>query len=283
VSNTDWSEVQEQKGVAFRALHHGADVFVMPNPWDAGSARLLASLGFPALATTSAGLAHALGRPDGTGAVSRDETLQNVADIAAATDLPVSADLEGCFADDPDGVAETILLAARAGAVGGSVEDSTADADAPIRHLDEAVARVAAAASAARSLPFPFTVTARAENFLHGRPDLADTIARLRAYSAAGADVLYAPGLPDLTAVQEICAAVDRPVNVLATPAHTVAALASCGVRRISVGSGLSRAALGGALRAAREIRELGTFSFAADALPYGEANALMSAEDRHD
>lgn len=279
----DWSEDQHRKGVAFRALHLSPDVFVMPNPWDGGSARLLASLGFAALATTSAGLAHALGRPDGANVVDRDETLENVAAIARATDLPVSADLEHCFADEPEGVAETILLAARAGAVGGSVEDSTGDPAAPIRPIDDAVACVRAAADAARSLPFPFTLTARSENFLHGRRDLDDTIARLRAYAAAGADVLYAPGLPDLTSVTELCAAVDRPVNVLATATHTVAELASCGVRRISVGSGLSRAALGGAMRAAREIRELGTFTFAADALPYGEANALMSDEDRHE
>jgi 2-methylisocitrate lyase-like PEP mutase family enzyme len=278
-----WTEEQHQRGVAFRALHLAGDIFVMPNPWDAGSARLLASLGFAALATTSAGLAHALGRPDGANAVGREETMQNVAAVAGATHLPVSADLESCFADDPAGVAETILLAARAGAVGGSVDDATGDAASPIRPLAEAVERVEAAVGAARSLPFPFTLTARAENFLYGRDDLEDTVERLRAYAAAGADVLYAPGLPDLAAVREVCAAVDRPVNVLATAAHSVAELASCGVARVSVGSGLSRAALGGAMRAAREMVERGTFTFAADALPYGEANALMSSGDLHD
>ncbi|MFL6137313.1 MAG: isocitrate lyase/phosphoenolpyruvate mutase family protein [Frankiaceae bacterium] len=274
-------EQQHRRGVAFRDLHHGEGAFVLPNPWDAGSARLLAQLGFPALATTSAGLAFSLGKPDGADVVTREEALANARAIVAATDLPVSADLESCYADSPDGVAETIRLAAGTGLVGGSIEDATADPAAPIRPMAVAVERVEAAVAAARALPFPFTVTARAENHLHGIADLDDTIRRLRAYARAGADVLYAPGLPDLEAVQAVCAAVDRPVNVLASQGTTVAELAARGARRISLGSMLARAALGAAARAAREVAGLGTFGFAAEALPHGEVNALMAAARR--
>jgi 2-methylisocitrate lyase-like PEP mutase family enzyme len=268
------------KAARFRALHEGPRPFVIPNPWDAGSAKILAGLGFEALATTSAGLAFSLGRPDAEGALTRGEVLANAAGIVAATDLPVSADLEDGYGAAPEEVGRTILLAAEAGLVGGSVEDATGERDRPIRDLSEAVERVAAAAEAARSLPFPFTLTARAENFLHGRPDLDDTIGRLRAYEAAGADVLYAPGLPDLAAVAAVCAAVSRPVNVLAgggREGFTVEGLARAGARRISLGSTLARAALGALLRAAREVGERGTFGFAADALPYPEANRLMA------
>jgi 2-methylisocitrate lyase-like PEP mutase family enzyme len=267
---------QHARAVAFRDLHAGPDAFVMPNPWDAGTARILTGLGFPALATTSAGVAFSLGRPDGAGRLLRSETLDNARAIVAATHLPVSADLESCYAADAAQIGQTIQLAARAGLVGGSIEDATGRADAPIYPFAEAVERVAAAVAAVAALPFPFTLTARAENYLYGRPDLDDTIARLRAFEAAGADVLYAPMLPGLDAVRAVCAAVSRPVNVIAGPALRVAELAAAGVRRISLGSALPRAALGAMISAAREIREQGTFGFLARALPYGEANTLM-------
>ncbi|MCX4783099.1 isocitrate lyase/PEP mutase family protein [Streptomyces sp. NBC_01264] len=271
---------QHARALAFRRLHEGTEPFVVPNPWDAGTARLLTGLGFSALATTGAGLAYSLGLPDGTNQVSRREILANAAEIVAATHLPVSADLESGFGDTPRDVAETIRLAAAAGLVGASIEDSTGRDDHPVRPLEEAVERVAAAVAAARELDFPFTVTARAENFFQGRSDLADTIRRLRAYEAAGADVLYAPGLPNAEAVRAVCAAVRRPVNVLmGSPALplSVAELGELGVRRISVGSALARAALGSVVRAAGEIRTHGTFGFGADALPYPEANAMMT------
>jgi 2-methylisocitrate lyase-like PEP mutase family enzyme len=270
-------EDQYRRAVAFRDLHSGPGAFVMPNPWDAGTARILAGLGFRALATTSAGVAFSLGRPDGSNRLRRSEALDNAREIVAATGLPVSADLESCYGDTAAEIAETIRLAADAGLVGGSIEDATGHADAPILPLHDAVERVIAAVEAAAKLPFPFTVTARAENFLYGRPDLDDTIGRLRAFEAAGADVLYAPALPDLDAVRAICNAVTRPVNVITGPAFSVADLRACGVRRISLGSALARAALGAVIRAAREIEQQGTFTFLADALPYGETNALMS------
>lgn len=268
---------QASKAAAFQALHARAGAFVIPNPWDAGTARILAALGFEALATTSAGLAFALGQRDG--AAGRDATLANARAIAEATDLPVSADLENGFGHRPEDAAETIRLAAAAGLVGGSIEDASVEAAQPIYRFQQAVERIAAAVEAARALPFPFVLTARAENFLHGRPDLDDTIRRLQAFEQAGADVLYAPGLPNLDAVRAVCAAVSRPVNVLAGgsgAALSVAALAAAGVRRISLGSALSRAALGGFIRAAREIKEHGSFGFAAEALPFAEANDFM-------
>lgn len=270
---------QAAKATMFRALHQRQGAFVIPNPWDAGSARILTALGFTALATTSAGLAFSLGRRDAEGAISREETLANGRAIVAATDLPVSADLEDGFGHRPEDAAETIRRAAAIGLVGGSIEDTTADTIRPIHDFGLAVERVAAAVEAAQALPFPFTLTARAENFLFSRPDLDDTIARLRAFEAAGADVLYAPGLPDITAIREVCASVSRPVNVvigLAGPNFTVATLAEAGVKRISLGSALSRAALGGFLRAAREIKEHGTFRFIDEAVPFSEANSYM-------
>lgn len=272
---------QRRRAVAFRDLHAGDSVFVVPNPWDAGSARLLTQLGFAALATTSAGLAFSLGRPDGVNRIGRDEVLDNVRAIVGATYLPVSADLESGYAADPDGVAETIRSGAEAGLVGGSIEDASGDPGDPIIPIGVAVERVEAAVAAARALPFPFTLTARAENFLHGRADLDDTITRLRAYERAGADVLYAPALPDADAVRAVCAAVDRPVNVVAGigPALSVETLAACGVRRISLGSALARAALGELLRAATEVRDRGTFAFTAGAVSYAELNGLMSRE----
>ncbi|MGK9166161.1 isocitrate lyase/phosphoenolpyruvate mutase family protein [Inquilinus limosus] len=270
---------QTEKALAFQRLHARPGIFVIPNPWDAGSAKLLTSLGFEALATTSAGHAFTLGRSDGARRVSREETLANARAIVEATDLPVSADLENGFGDAPEAAAETIRQAAAAGLVGGSIEDATGRDDDPIYDFDQAVERVRAAVAAARSLPFPFTLTARAENFLHGRRDLADTIRRLQAFQEAGADVLYAPGLSTREEIEAVVRAVDRPVNVvmgLVGARFTVAELGEMGVKRISVGGSLARAALGGFLRAAREIRDRGSFGYADDAVPHKEINALF-------
>jgi 2-methylisocitrate lyase-like PEP mutase family enzyme len=251
----------------------------MPNPWHVGTARILGGLGFEALATTSAGLAFALGRRDGEGAVSRDEALAHARTIVSATPLPVSADLENGFGDAPKAAAETIRLAADAGLVGASIEDTTTDPHRPIYDASLAAERIAAAVEAARALPFPFMLTARAENFLHGRPDLDDTIRRLQAFEAAGADVLYAPGLRDLAMIRTVCAAVGKPVNVvmgLAGASFLVDDLAAAGVRRISLGSALARVALGAFLQAAREVKERGTFSFAERAASFGELDPFM-------
>jgi 2-methylisocitrate lyase-like PEP mutase family enzyme len=273
---------QADKGVRFRALHERAGAFVIPNPWDAGTARILEALGFEALTTTSAGLAFTLGRPDGAGLITREETLANARTVVEATSLPVAADLENGFGDAPETCAETIRLAAEAGLVGGSIEDATGDPDHPIYDLRHAAERVAAAAEAAHALGFPFMLVGRAEGFLHGRPDLDDTIRRLQAYEAAGADVLYAPGLTRPEEIRTVCVSVHRPVNVVMglagaqAGALTVADLAALGVKRISVGSAMSRAALGAFVRAAREIRERGTFDFAKEAISYADANASM-------
>jgi 2-methylisocitrate lyase-like PEP mutase family enzyme len=275
---------QIDKANAFKRLHDQPGTFVIPNPWDAGSARLLESLGFKALATTSAGLAFALGKPDGARALSREETLQNAAAIVAASSLPVSADLEGGFGDAPEDCAETIRLAAAAGLVGGSIEDATGLDEVPLYETAKAAARIEAAATAARSAGFPFVLTGRAENYLHGRPDLADTIARLQAYQAAGADVLYAPGLRKIEDIATLVRNIDRPVNVLmglAGVTLTVADLAKVGVKRISVGGAFSRAALGGFLKAAREVHDKGTFGFNDEAATYGELNALFSTWEK--
>ena len=270
---------KHQKAERFQALHQGP-LFIMPNPWDAGSARLLAGLGFQALATTSAGLAFALGRRDGEGSVSRDEALRNAADIVGAVDLPVSADLENGYGDTPEQAAETIRLAAEVGLVGGSIEDSTGNADAPIYDFTLSVERVAAAAEAAHALPFPFTFVGRAENFLHGRNDLDDTISRLQAYEKAGADVLFAPGLPDLASIRTVCASVMKPVNIVLgqknTP-YTVADLAAAGVRRISSGSSFARAALTGLRDASLELLGPGTMTYLDDAISFAEISALMA------
>ncbi|CAG0970396.1 oxaloacetate decarboxylase [Burkholderiales bacterium] len=271
---------QAERARAFRALHEREGIFAIPNPWDAGTAKVLASLGFEALATTSAGLAFALGRPDGAAAVGRDETLAHAAAIVQATPLPVAADLENGFADDPDGCAETIRRAAAAGLVGGSIEDATGRADAPIYPFAHAVERVRAAVAAARALPFPFTLTARAENFLHGRTDLDDTIRRLQAYADAGADVLFAPGLRTREPIDAVVRAVSpKPVNAImgiAGSTLTMAELGELGVKRVSVGSSLARAAYGALFRAGRELKEHGTFGYANDATPYAELNALF-------
>jgi 2-methylisocitrate lyase-like PEP mutase family enzyme len=255
------AHLQAERARAFRALHEGPGPLLLPNPWDAGSARLLASLGFAALATTSGGFAATLGRPDG--GVTREESLGHAAVIAAATPLPVSADLENAFADEPAGVAETIGLAAAAGLADCSVEDFTRRPEQPIYDLGLARERVAAAASAAKAAPGPLVLTARAENYLHGRPDLADTIRRLQAYQDAGADVLYAPGLTSLDDIRAVVSSVDLPVNVLAVAgAPAVPQLAEAGVRRISVGSAFANAALGALVSSARELREDGTYGF---------------------
>ncbi|ODJ92116.1 2-methylisocitrate lyase [Pseudomonas viridiflava] len=268
------------KAQTFKALHERDGAFVMPNPWDAGSAKLLASMGFEALATTSAGLAFTLGRPDAEGAISRDDTLANVADIVAATSLPVAADLENCFSDNPEGCAQTLLKAAAAGIVGGSIEDASGRADHPIYDFDLAVERVRASVAAVRSLPFPFMLTARAENLLNGRMDFADTLRRLEAYAEAGADVLYAPGLRTREEVIAVVRAVaPKPVNILmglGGVTLSVADLSECGVKRISVGSSLARAAFGGLYRAAEEIRNYGTFNYAGQALLFDQLNDLF-------
>jgi len=270
---------QQDKAARFRALHARPGAFVIPNPWDAGSARILASLGFEALATTSAGFAFSIGRKDQAGAVSRDDILANAKDIVDATDLPVAADLEAGFGKTSKDVAETIRRAGAAGLVGGSIEDATYDKIRPIYDLSEAVDRVAAGIEAARALPFPFTFTARAENFLFGLRDLDDTIRRLQAFEKAGADVLYAPGLNELDMIRVVCASVSKPVNVvmgLKGRSFSVAELAGAGVKRISVGSALCRAAYGALFRAAREMKDKGTFTFANDAVPFAEVDALM-------
>lgn len=271
---------QADKANRFQALHARAGAFVIPNPWDAGTARILTRLGFEALTTTSAGLAFVLGRRDGDGSVTRDDALANAKAIVDATELPVAADLENGYGDAPEAAAETIRLAASVGLVGASIEDTTGDPHNPIYDFAHAVERVAAAAAAARALPFPFMFVARAENFLHGKPDLDDTIRRLQAFEAAGADVLYAPGLTKAEHIRAVCASVSKPVNVimgLKGAAFSVPQLAALGVKRISVGSALSRAALGAFVRAAHEIQDHGTFTFANHALPFAEANDLVS------
>jgi len=270
---------QADKAKKFHALHERAGAFVIPNPWDVGTARILAGLGFEALATTSAGLAFTLGRRDGEGAVTRDEALEHARAMVEATPLPVSADLENGFGDAPEAAAETIRLAAGVGLAGASIEDASGDPARPIYEFSHALERVTAAVEAARSAPFSFTLTARAESFLFGRPDLDDTIRRLQAFEAAGADVLYAPGLPDLEAIRTVCGSVTRPVNVvmgLTGASFSVEELAAAGVKRISLGSALSRAALGAFLSAAREIAERGTFSFAGSAVSFSDLDPFM-------
>ncbi|MDM9592780.1 isocitrate lyase/phosphoenolpyruvate mutase family protein [Pseudomonas guariconensis] len=273
-------DVQTLRAEAFKAMHEREGAFVIPNPWDAGSARLLASLGFEALATTSAGLAFSLGRPDAEGALSLEETLSNARSIVDATPLPVAADLENGFGDLPQDCAETIRRAAEVGLVGGSIEDASGRCDDPTYDFGLSVERVRAAVQAARALPFPFTLCARAENLLHGRLDLDDTIRRLQAYAEAGADVLYAPGLRDVEEIRAVVQAVaPKPVNVLMGLAGvplSVNQLQDLGVKRISVGSSLARAALGALQRAALEIRDQGSFGYSAQALPFAELNDLF-------
>ena len=273
---------QAEKAEKFWSLHERPGGFVIPNPWDAGTARMLAGLGFEALATTSGGFAMTIGMRDGEGAVTRDAALAHARALVAACDLPVSADLENGYGDDPESVADTVRLAASVGLVGCSIEDATGERSRPIYEKSHAVERVRAAVEMARSLPFRFTLTARAENFLRGRPDLDDTIERLRAFEAAGADVLYAPSLPDLATIRRVCESVTRPVNVMIGPkgqCFPVRDLVGVGVRRISLGPTFLRAAMTAFLRAAREVREHGTFEFAKDAVTFAELNALMASK----
>lgn len=263
---------QAAKAARFKALHEGPRAFVIANAWDAGSARILAGLGFAAIATSSGAHAGTLGRHDGR--VSREEAIAHGRSVAAAVDVPVSADLERGFGDAPEAAAETIRLAAEAGLCGGSIEDGTGDKAKPVYDIAHAAERVAAAVAAARALPFAFVLTARAENFITGRPDLDDTIRRLQAYEKAGADVLFAPGLPTLEAVRAVCASVSRPVNFMAGirgKSFTVAELESAGVRRVSLATSLWRAALTGLVEAAREVKDKGTFEYLERTLPSGE------------
>ncbi len=274
---------QQQRNARFRALHERPGTFIIPNPWDVGTARVLASLGFEALATTSAGLAHSLGVRDGM--VSREEALTHCRVIVEASDLPVSADLEKGFGDTPEDVADTIRDAAATGLAGCSIEDHTNRRDAPIFEFNLAVERIQAASEAKRELPHDFVLTARCENFLWGRPGLDDTIKRLQAFESAGADVLYAPGLHDLETIRTVCASVTKPVNVvMGMPGTTfgVSELADVGVKRVSVGSALSRAAFGTFVRAAKEMKEYGTFTFSSDAIGFSELeDYFVGYEDR--
>ncbi len=268
---------QTEKALAFRVLHERPGAFIIPNPWDAGTAKLLAALGFEALATTSLGLANMLGRADSV--VTRDEVIANCRAIATATDLPVNVDLENCFAHAPEAAADTIRLAAEAGAVGSSIEDYSSDAANPIYDFDLAVARVRAAADAAQALPVPFLLTARAENLLHGGHDIAEAIRRLQAYEAAGADVLYAPGLRDLAEVREVVGSVKRPFNVVTgwlDPAITAAQLAEAGAKRISVGGALSRLALATFVNAGRAMHEQGSFAWMRDMMQVAEMRRMF-------
>ena len=269
---------QLERATAFKALHEREGAFVIPNPWDVGSARLLASLGFEALATTSSGFANSLGRLDGE--VTREEVIEHCRSLSAATDLPVSADLENCFADDPSKVGETLLLGARVGLVGGSIEDFSRDPSKPIYDFALAVERVHAAAIAARSLDFPFMLTARAENLLHGKNDLDDTIRRLQAFEAAGADVLYAPGLKTLDEVRLVTGALKKPVNVLAPVMKnvTVAQLAEAGAKRISTGGALARSAITALLRAGAEMIDRESFEWTSDLASSADVKKLLSA-----
>jgi 2-methylisocitrate lyase-like PEP mutase family enzyme len=268
---------QNEKAVRFRALHEGPGAFIIPNPWDVGSARILAGLGFQALATSSAASACALGRRDG--GLTRDQAMAHARLIVGATDLPVSADLENGFGDAPEVVAETIRLAAEAGLVGCTIEDATGNQASPLYDVHLAVERIAAAAQAARALQFPFVLTARAHNFLYAAPSLDDTISRLQAFEKAGADVLFAPGLPDIASVSAVCAAVTKPVNFMVGikgKSFSVSQLAAAGVRRISLATSLYRAAMTGLLDATRELKDTGQFGFVDRCVTTPELNKLM-------
>jgi 2-methylisocitrate lyase-like PEP mutase family enzyme len=279
------NNVRLRKFEQFKALHFGEEAFVIPNPWDAGTARILTAMGFEALATTSAGYAFTVGRRDSQAGLGRDELLNNARAIVQATGLPVSADLEDGFGAAPEACAETIVLAIQVGLVGGSIEDATGDMDDPIYGVEQAVDRIKAAVKAAQGQGF--LLTARAENYLWGRADLKDTIKRLQLFSEAGADVLYAPGLPDLKAIRTVCAEVDKPVNVvmgLQGTNYSVRELSDAGVKRVSVGGSFARAALGEFMRAAQEVKNFGTFGYSDRAVSAGDINQMMSdvvLEDR--
>ena len=268
---------QADKAKKFRALHEAPGAFIIANPWDAGSARMVAGLGFPALATSSGAKAGVLGKRDGK--VTREESLANAKMIVEATDLPVAADLEKGFGDGPEATAETIRRACAVGLVGGSIEDATGDKDQPLYDLETAAVRVKAAVHAAHSLPIPFVLTARAEGFLRGKPDLDDVIKRLQAYEAAGADVLFAPGLPDLAAVKKVCGSLKKPFNFMVGikgRSFSVAELEAAGVKRISLATSLYRAAMSGLLDAAKEVKDKGTFTYLDRAIATPDLNAFM-------
>jgi 2-methylisocitrate lyase-like PEP mutase family enzyme len=270
---------QADKAKKFRALHEAPGSFVIPNPWDGGSARVLAGLGFEALATSSGAKAGVLGKRDGK--VSREEALANAKQIVEACDLPVSADLEKGFGDAPDAAAETIRQAAGIGLVGGSIEDATGNKDKPLYDVEEAAVRVAAAVKAARALPFPFTLTARAEGFLRGKADLDDVIKRLKAFEAAGADVLMSPGLPDLAAVKKVCSALNKPFSFMVGikgRSFSSAELEAAGVKRISLATSLYRAAMSGLVDAAREAKDKGTFGYVDRTMATPELNGFMQS-----
>jgi 2-methylisocitrate lyase-like PEP mutase family enzyme len=271
------SITQNEKAARFRALHDGPGIFVIPNPWDVPSARLLAGLGFQALATSSAAAAAAFGRRDG--GLTRDDALAHSRSIVDATDLPLSADLERGFGDRPEAVAETVRRAAEAGLVGCTIEDSTGNPDSPLYEFSLAVERIAAGAQAARALTFPFMLTARAHNFLYPAPSLEDTIRRLQAFEKAGADVLFAPGLPDVETVRTVCCAIKKPFNFMVGikgKSFSVSELAAAGVKRISLATSLYRAAMTGLLDAAREVKDAGQFGFVDRATTTAELNKLM-------
>ncbi len=270
---------QLEKAQTFKHLHERNALFVLPNPWDIGSAKMLSGLGFEALATTSAGYAFSQGKLDRIGVMQRDDALQHAQDIVQATNLPVSADLENGYGDAPEEVQNTILAAAKAGLVGCTIEDTTGLKDKPIYDAAFAIERIAAAVEAVASLDFPFTLTARAENYLHGRPDLDDTIARLQGYEKVGADVLYAPGLPDITTIKSVCESVNKPVNVVAGIALrnvSTKQLEQCGVRRVSVGSSLARTAIGSMINASKAILEHGSFDALETAASFNDIEALL-------
>ena len=272
---------QAEKTAAFRTLHQRPGCFLIPNPWDAGTAKILAGLGYEALATTSLGVANLLGRANGK--VSRAEVIANAREIVEATDLPVNADLENCFAHEPAAAAETIRLAAEAGLAGGSIEDYSGDAKAAIYDFDLSVERVRAAVAAAKSLPVPFVLTARAENLIRGRNDMADTIRRLKAYAAAGAEVLYAPGLRTAAEIRAVVEAIDRPLNVVTgwlEPGITVAEVAAAGAKRISVGGALNRLALAAFVDAARAMKEEGSFAWMQRIADMGPLRKMFASAD---
>lgn len=265
------------KGAVFRKLHEAPGAFIIPNPWDIGTAKLLASFGFEALATTSAGFAFSRGLPDG--GVGFEAMIHHCRDMAHATGLPVSADLEKGKGDSPESAGETIFAAEAAGLAGCSLEDHTGEADKPIYEFSHAVERITAAAEAARALKHDFVLTARSENFLWDRPDLDDTIKRLQAFEKAGADVLYAPGITDIEMIRTLCSALTKPVNVLAVPGFSVAVLAEAGAKRISLGSKLTSYAFGMMERASREMLGQGTFEFARDGIAYGKLQAMFGRD----
>ncbi len=270
---------QAAKAARFVALHEGPDLFVLPNPWDPGSAKILASLGYQALATTSAGYAFSQGKLDAIGNLSRDEAMAHARTIVEATPLPVSADLENGFGDSPEAVQETIKAAHNAGLVGCTIEDTSGDPNKPIYDSQHAIERIIAAVEAVRALPTAFVLTARAENYLHGRPDLDDTLVRLLGYETAGADVMYAPGLPDLATIKTVCDTINKPINVVAgirPKGATIDDFKACGVKRVSLGSSLARVAIGSAIDAARTLMDTGTFTAFDSAASFGEIESLL-------